>query len=409
MSLTKEVQFASFLPGKKAPHMSTLRCLLGVGDDIKELAKTFNSLTRLDIEGSTLAPQQLHHLSRLKNLMELNLNKTSLGLMSLEGLISVPLKVLHLEYLPLQPPVTTTSKTKHKEELKKTPIFLISSLQSLHLSRSGISDNCLSESHNLMGIRYLDVSFTCLKDNSLEHLRDLIFLCDLNLFGCNINDDGIKNLQDLRNLSRLCLGSIAKDPFSHVTDKGIEYIQFMTSMQVLGLRNTKITDRSIDLITNNLALLRAIDLEGCPITNKSLSCISNLVNLNQLEVGNGDLTDDGYSHLLQLSRLEYLGHCYGMAVRSLEKFTNITALSLDKTWTTAEALLYVAKLPRLSALSLRDCDWINQECLEHLRKMTGLQKLYVGENWKSNHSEYLHDGLACLRVIQDPHRFMLTI
>ncbi|KAG5681204.1 hypothetical protein PVAND_010661 [Polypedilum vanderplanki] len=108
-------------------------------------------------------------------------------------------------------------------------------------------------------IRSLDVSF-CEKigDQALQHLSQGLFhLKSLSLSSCQISDEGLEKLGKMHELEVLNVGQCSK-----ITDKGLE------------------------TLANELANLQSIDLYGCTkITSKGIDIIMKLPKLKSVNLG----------------------------------------------------------------------------------------------------------------------------
>lgn len=311
-------------------------------------------------------------------------------------------QVLHAEHLNSE----TYLRSRRKEPLLH--ISFVPTLERLNLSYSQVDDQLLSSVYLLSRVSRIDLSFTQVTSGAFRFLSRIPTLSDLNLFECSISDEGFAFLRSATKLYRLVLGFTQRGSGWTVTDLGISAISNLKSIEVLGLRNCRITDLGIDLIVENFKYLHVLDIQGCSITDRALKKLSESKSLTHLEVGNDRLTDAGYRYLCGIPTLSYLGSCHGMEIPSLARFTTLSALSLDTTWTVTEALQYIAKLTQIVALSLRDCDWITTESLHLLAGLTELRFLYVGDRWKDESSDYLCQLLNGLEIKRQRHQFTRT-
>ncbi|GAB4134861.1 MAG: hypothetical protein Tsb009_00400 [Planctomycetaceae bacterium] len=81
-----------------------------------------------------------------------------------------------------------------------------------------------------------------------------------------------------------------------VTDKDLEKLQDLKSLEVLGLHSTNVTDKGMDTIAN-LESLKELDLSNTRITDKGLEKLSRLKNLEKLFVSQTGVTAEGVESL----------------------------------------------------------------------------------------------------------------
>lgn len=141
----------------------------------------------------------------------------------------------------------------------------------------------------------------------------------------DIDDDGLKNLQGLSQLRELSLNGAEQ-----ISDTGLAHLSAVTTLRVLDLQRTKITDDSLEWIGRQRHLQR-------------------------LSIHETAITDAGISHLADLKEL--------------------TALNLSKTQVSDQGLVHLTGLKELVWLQLRNTV-ITDAGVKHLRQLTSLESLY---------------------------------
>jgi hypothetical protein len=76
-------------------------------------------------------------------------------------------------------------------------------------------------------------------DASLEPLKGLSEVRELDLYGTKVTDAGLRHLKGLSQLRELCLSD------TQVTDAGLEYLKELTQLQQLDLDGTQVTDAGV--------------------------------------------------------------------------------------------------------------------------------------------------------------------
>eukprot|EP01124_Arcella_intermedia_P003487 TRINITY_DN11928_c0_g1_i1.p1 TRINITY_DN11928_c0_g1~~TRINITY_DN11928_c0_g1_i1.p1 ORF type:complete len:513 (+),score=60.89 TRINITY_DN11928_c0_g1_i1:43-1581(+) len=304
--------------------------------DCKDFGQLFDhlyNLTSVDLTGCSLKDQSLMKLAKCTHLRCLNIGFTSIdkGLSILRGFTN--LEKLGLEYL-----TNINYAIDH--------LTLLQSLKCLNIAGATIKN--LNWITSLTQLKQLNLSKTTF--NTYEPLSHLTNLEDLNLgytpltnfpfiqylsnlsrleMNGNItsNGSGFKYLTGLDNLQfldirlssypELSVGfSALKYSMSGLThidvsycmgfnDLCLEYMNAWTSIEILILKGTRVTERGLIWIESYVNL-RVLDMSDCVgVTDADLSSISSHQNLETLMVGSG-IADPGISFLQNLYKLKTL-------------------------------------------------------------------------------------------------------
>lgn len=179
------------------------------------------------------------------------------------------------------------------------------------------------------------------RDNDLRVLRPVApTLRRLNLLYTQINGAGLVNLVGMSALERLDLGAnISLD------DEGLKHLRTLTSLDMLRLWDTKVTDKGLEVVESlprlrwlylsgtaisgsglshlkKVPLLRGLDLRATQITDASLKQLKTQQNLEWIDLSDTQINGKGLSHLSQLPRLKRIHIRHTQIVpRHLDKFT----------------------------------------------------------------------------------------
>jgi hypothetical protein len=130
----------------------------------------------------------------------------------------------------------------------------------------------------LFHLQKLSLLYTDITDKDLPHLSGLTMLTELNLNSTLIADE-LSSLSSLTSLRVLYLGQ------TKVSDVGVQrFADELTSLQVLGLNFTKVTDAGMVHIAKIKSLLALNLSDNAQITDKGLQELLNLPLLNPWQI-----------------------------------------------------------------------------------------------------------------------------
>lgn len=229
----------------------------------------------------------------------------------------------------------------------------LTSLTSLDLDHTHISDSGASSLSNLVNLTFLslsgspsitslsfisklrkmshlNISNCCsLFDEELVHLANLTNMRVLKMRNCNFDGKGFRFLSMLTNIDLLDLSNV--DDFSDIglshliyfrkmtlliltrnkpnimkiTDDGLQSLSSLRNLMDLNLTRIQLTDVGFRQISE-LSKLVTLTLVECPITDKGVYWVSLLTNITALTISWGkDLTVYGLSNICQLNVLLY--------------------------------------------------------------------------------------------------------
>lgn len=163
-----------------------------------------------------------------------------------------------------------------------------------------------------------------LTDNGLAAITHLPNLQLLSIAGNRVTDAGMVHVGQLSRLRTLVLNC-------NVTDSGLEKLSNLKDLEQLDLTQTKITDAGANSL-RNFPKLETLILNGTPITDAGLPVLVELKALQQLYLGNTAIDDNAVDTLKQLEQLTLLfvrdTPMTATAVRELQPFFSSEACKI---------------------------------------------------------------------------------
>jgi hypothetical protein len=169
------------------------------------------------------------------------------------------------------------------------------------------------------------------------------------------------------------------DITSHpIYDKGLGYLAGNTTMKVLYLEGTKITDQGMPVLAT-MTELEDLTLNG-EVQDGGLASLANLTKLRNLLLSD-KVTDQGLPHLTKLTELETLGPLgpgvSGAGIDALFPLQKLVSLQFYNSNITDADLDKLAKFPQLGSISLVGTK-ITDAGLMKLTKLPKLKVIMVG-------------------------------
>ncbi|MES2793077.1 MAG: hypothetical protein V4719_25925 [Planctomycetota bacterium] len=226
-------------------------------------------------------------------------------------------------------------------------------LRELGFYHAGITGASLQDLRPLKKLTSLSVTWTNIGDTGAQHIGSLTGLTSLRLSLSEITDKGMESLANLKQLNTLDLSS------DSITDKGLEHIQFLKQLSDLDLSSHKITDAGLRHLSA-LTMLTKIRLNCEKINGPGLKHLTGLTHLKELSIDTADLADDGLQHLSQcksLTSLRIIGarHATDKGLKDLSQLTNLDMLNMSNSGITAAGLKELQPLINLKSLYLVNC------------------------------------------------------
>jgi len=397
-------------------HLTILElknCLISV--DIVEKILQLEDLKHLLLDQSNSFHKQFYKDGRnLGNLC--NLEWLDCPLLGGEALTLLTHTCKKLKYLQMKG--RYPSKLFRDKIYSKSLSFIhkLEDLRELHITSCKIDDTCLLHISKLTGLKVLDIhncfgvtnagilhisklvniehlklDDTDIDNTSLFHISKLESLQILNLQGCdNVGDEGIRYISELCSIQMLLLDS------TMVSDMGLELISIDNKLTHLDLGYCQVTDIGMEKVSRFkfLRVLRLCGDDDSPlITDIGLQYISELTQLEDLDIAGSKVTDQGFAVLSKLTslirlRMPYLRELTDESLKVVSQFPLLQALDICSCNFTDAGLGYIAELKSLQVFS-----WENEYEEEGVTiteagiKKYGLDKLVP--------NEFLFDGWNC--------------
>lgn len=256
---------------------------LPITDRSAKVLEQFKNLNALTIDSTQITDLGMESIARCENLFQLTLGKN----------------------LNIKNPLAKLTPLKKLERLRLPGVSLgtdysgLSGLENLHtldLANTDATDTLANLLGNLKELEELNVSASNVSDLIVERLKNCPEIRILNLNGTKVTGRGFQVFKDQEEL-RLAIVKLRE---SAVTDEGLAGLNKATSIEVLDLSHTNISDTGIQNIYD-LKRLKQLDLEGCKkITDKSVNTLKLFKNLTSLNLEGTSLTADGVAQLRKL-------------------------------------------------------------------------------------------------------------
>jgi WD40 repeat protein/serine/threonine protein kinase/Leucine-rich repeat (LRR) protein len=217
-------------------------------------------------------------------------------------------------------------------------------------------------------------------DDDLIRFTDLSHLKRVEFDHSPITDAGIQHLNRISSLEWLEL------PYSQVTDDGVALLKDLPNLRILVVGGTNERTKGLGdgaaRALSEMEQLEELDLIRCHLTDTGLEHLSQLSGLKRLEVSHTDITDDGIEHISRLSELLTLDVSHNeitdAAMPHIAKLRNLTELSLGYCQITDKGIANLSALPRLQTLQLSGTK-LTREGLAHLGSLKNLSFLTLDE------------------------------
>jgi len=181
-----------------------------------------------------------------------------------------------------------------------------------------ITDAGFTHVQNLHDLETLDaMDLPLLTDDALRSIAKLHRLREVRLEGNrNFSDVGLAHLEDLKRLQTLTFNG------PPITDRGIVILRQATDLQDLQLGQSLVTDEGAKRIATQFRNLKLLDLQGTRITDRGVADIATLPHLEWLCLKDTFVTDQGILALRSVPTLRDLyitsGEAHDGAITSLE-------------------------------------------------------------------------------------------
>lgn len=159
--------------------------------------------------------------------------------------------------------------------------------------------------------------------------------------------------------------------YSPITGKGVEALRGTPGLLGLNLAWTGVGDGALEAVAD-LPQLIELDLWGCrEITDAGVLALSEMVQLERLDLGLCEISDVGLRRLLGLNRLQDLSlsgtQISDRGLETLGSVSTLQRLDLSGTRVTGSGLESIAGLPALAVLNMSGCVMLTSGGLSGVR------------------------------------------
>lgn len=207
-----------------------------------------------------------------------------------------------IRHLPIE---SLTLETPHLNANMLESILTMRPLKQLRILQSPLKDEDLNIIARIENLEDLDLDFTQITDAGLANLKSCEKLRSLNLTQENLTDNAIDSILKIPNLSELYIHHAA------ITDEGLKKISQLKNMQVLRVAPGFFTSEGLRQI-QDMPKLRELDFSvntmepKSLITNKGIEYIARIRSLESLYLTGNPITDDSIHELKKMKQLKDL-------------------------------------------------------------------------------------------------------
>lgn len=345
-------------------------------------------------DDNALSPDDrcMPYIVHLRGLKVLTLSNTSI---STEGLKLIGnLSLLERLYVPRR--LTGTGLAE---------VARLCSLKALYIREHSLTNAGLAHLSLLELLEELDlVGKGHLNDAGLAHLSKLPRLQYLLLQGKNFTDAGMAHIKNCSSLRTLHLGYLKQ-----LTDATIVQLSQMPRLERLSFHwNENITNASMVYLTK-LDSLKVLDIKHSKITDEGLRRLAQIETLENVTLPDGGVTDAGIEHIAQLHNLNYLwagsrssSPLTDKSLSYIGTLGNLEELHIGGTGFSDEGMKHIAKLTKLKNLSIFTANELTNKGLAELAGLKSLTKFNLGSRTKVSIS-----GLKSLNNFRKLNRLSL--
>ena len=292
-------------------------------------------LVRLKAGGPDVTNAGLEKIQGLKKLRVLDLDQAGVDDAGMKYLVDLPLVDINLKLTNIQDEgLKDLAKIKTLKQLKliKTKVTNagiahvkgMENLEGIDLQDVNTVDSaCLNDIKGLKKLRFLRIYGPTFDGDGIAPIGEMTTLRTLSMQQTGVSDDNVKHLKDLVNLEKLYLYG------THVTDTGMAQLAGLTKLKELELRATACGGDGMEYLKQMLDL-QMLDLSECnaPTLDKALETIGTLKHLEDLNLWNTYLTDNGVASLSGLTTLKALNldNIKGVTDASMDTIAKLTSL-----------------------------------------------------------------------------------
>jgi len=327
----------------------------------------------------------LDHVCALTGLKTLQLRQTDItndGLQRLGQLSSLQwlsVSASHLDATGIKHIARLKSlrilELQSKQPISKDDLSFVSTLtllEELFLSGNKFDTDGLLHLKGLPELRKLCLYLRNIDASGLAHVAEIPFLEELKVGRIGNQEALLQQIANCANMKTLLLQDIHKGT-------PLTYLARMRTLRVLYLYSCSITDVMLAGLVS-IPHLKTIDISGgigfdTGITDKGLEALSKITSLESVHLAGGRYTDKGLEYLSQLKNLKRLEipnnrKFTDEGLKYLSQLPNLEELLLSGNNLTKSGILYLAQMRSLKKLEFLSP--VSQQCLDILATIDGL-------------------------------------
>ncbi|MBK9141192.1 MAG: protein kinase [Candidatus Melainabacteria bacterium] len=220
--------------------------------------------------------------------------------------------------------------------------FFKSKCRALALSNTDTDGSVLSLLRGRQ-VAWLNLSDNPIKDSNLGLLNGISGLESVGLINTSVSARGLELISPSLGLKRIYLRQ------TDIGDEALEQLGRLTSLERIYLRDCRgVTDRGISFLSG-LHKLTHLELRGTSVTGRSTSSLAAISGLQRLDLGDLDIDDRALPPLARLTRLEALSlagtRITKKGLDQLSRMSRLRFLDLSRLGLTRDDLKALSALP----------------------------------------------------------------
>lgn len=274
--------------------------------------------------------------------------------------LSLPYGILHEEFFEVLPSLTSLTSLRlsssNVTDKDLAAVAKVTSLTKLELDHTAVTSDGLAKLSSLPLLSDLSISSPADWGATVAALRTYPSLSSLNLGSMSLDGPDLEAFLGKPvpaasfevNLNRMPLTAVAKSALavdSHLlelhlaetgyTDEDVEFLRGYKNIRVLSLAHNRVTDKTAPIL-GSLQTLEALDLSDTGITDATVEVVARLPKLKLLRLNHTDVTDAGLELLAANERIEELGlrgtRITDRSLSVLKEFPNLQSLNIGTSY-----------------------------------------------------------------------------
>jgi len=281
----------------------------------------------------------------------------------------------HVEVLQKHKPVGTVFFSGRNSSNNEPDLRLLCNVQmsGLALIEVGVTDENLEALKGHSSIESVWLSNTRVTDKGLDVFKTLPKLVSIMITSRDITDIGLAKIAELKSLTSVGVNGCPK-----ITDDGVARLPGIQSLRFLALSTNEKLTRNIVKSICTFKDLDQLELGQLQLTSNDMADLAHLTKLEKLDLYKLGIDDEGAKHISHLGSLKSLGIAENgigdVGVAHLNKLTKLKRLVLSKNPVTDQGITKLTDLQDLERLELASTKVTDQgvKSLSNLGKLSFL-------------------------------------